>query len=237
MSVNSKLVAIADEIRELSGTAEPMGLDAMASNLGEANDEVASQEDLIADIVAALEGKATGGSEAKLPTLINPAAEDEIFLNKEVIDKDGNKLTGSFTIDNELSVQNDIISQIQSAVNNLPEAGGSVGTAGSCTVTITFNSNCTESLSFIGEGEYVPIVYVDSLYTLQTLMGIISFNDPIIVPNVLCNSVLIMDTYLCDSDCQLEFSFSGDTTPTTMAHYAHAAFFITENNTNIDVHY
>lgn len=61
MSVNSKMTAIADEIRELSGTSNALGLDAMASNLGEANDEVSSQVQLLAQAVAALEGKAAGG--------------------------------------------------------------------------------------------------------------------------------------------------------------------------------
>lgn len=60
MSVNSKMTALADEIRELSGTSEAIGLDAMANHVSEANDEVASQVELLAQAVAALEGKAGG---------------------------------------------------------------------------------------------------------------------------------------------------------------------------------
>ena len=59
MSVNSKMTAIADEIRTLSGTTDTMGLDAMATNLSEANGEVNRQVDLISQIQTALEGKAT----------------------------------------------------------------------------------------------------------------------------------------------------------------------------------
>lgn len=61
MSVNSKMTALADEIRELSGTSEAIGLDAMKIHIGEANDEVASQVGLLSQVVAALEGKAVGG--------------------------------------------------------------------------------------------------------------------------------------------------------------------------------
>ncbi|MEE1084283.1 MAG: hypothetical protein UH850_11220 [Paludibacteraceae bacterium] len=61
-TVNSKMTAIADEIRTLSGTSDSMGLDAMATHVGEANDEVDSQVELLAQAVAALEGKASGSS-------------------------------------------------------------------------------------------------------------------------------------------------------------------------------
>ena len=61
MSVNSKMTAIADEIRELSGTTGAMGLDAMATHVCNANDNVSIEADLIAQISSALEGKAAGG--------------------------------------------------------------------------------------------------------------------------------------------------------------------------------
>lgn len=59
-TVKSKMTAIADEIRELSGTTSSLGLDAMATHVGEANDEIGSQTELLAQIVSALEGKAAG---------------------------------------------------------------------------------------------------------------------------------------------------------------------------------
>lgn len=60
-TVNEKMTAIADEIRTLSGTTGAMGLDAMASNVGDANGVISDQTVLIAQIASALEGKAAGG--------------------------------------------------------------------------------------------------------------------------------------------------------------------------------
>lgn len=50
MSVNSKMTVLADEIRTLSGTAEALSIDAMASNVKNANNEIITQTDLITQI-------------------------------------------------------------------------------------------------------------------------------------------------------------------------------------------
>lgn len=58
---SESLTSIADKIRVLSGTENAMGLDAMAEHVGKANDNVATEADLIAQIASTLEGKAAGG--------------------------------------------------------------------------------------------------------------------------------------------------------------------------------
>ena len=95
MSVNSKMTALADEIRELSGTTTPKGIDAMTSDVSAANTEINEQMDLIAQISSALENKAAGGVD--LPSLSNPAVASDILSGKEAIDGDGNKMTGTIS--------------------------------------------------------------------------------------------------------------------------------------------
>lgn len=75
------LTAVADKIRILNGTTETMSLDAMATNLGAANDEVDSQTELLAQAVAALEGKAGGGSEPSLQSKsVTPSAVQQTVV-------------------------------------------------------------------------------------------------------------------------------------------------------------
>lgn len=82
---------IADEIRVLSGTTEPLGLTEMATNVKEANDEVADQTDLIAQVVSALQGKSVpgGGGVETCTVTINyigpplPNTEAKIYYTDE----------------------------------------------------------------------------------------------------------------------------------------------------------
>lgn len=94
MSVNSKMTAIADPIRTLTGKTGKLGLDAMATNLGNAVTEVDAQAALIQQIKTALEGKAGGGGTV-LPTLTNPGSASDLREGKQLIDADGNVVTGT----------------------------------------------------------------------------------------------------------------------------------------------
>jgi polyhydroxyalkanoate synthesis regulator phasin len=62
MDVNSKMTALADEIRELSGTTTTKSIDTMTADVDAANAEITEQSELLEQIVIALENKAAGGS-------------------------------------------------------------------------------------------------------------------------------------------------------------------------------
>lgn len=77
MSVNAKMTAIANEIRTLSGTTEAMGLDSMASYVGDANTEIISQSDLIAQIKTVLQEK-TSNSVLLQDKNVSPSTDEQI---------------------------------------------------------------------------------------------------------------------------------------------------------------
>lgn len=174
MSVKTKMTAIADEIRTLSGSTGTMSLDVMTNNVSIANTEVNAQAVLIGQIVSALEGKAGGGGAAD-PILQNKtvtptkstqtvnadtgydgldtvtvnaipanyitttdanATSSEIFKDKTAY-VNGSKLTGTFTIESELTEQSGLITQITNIANSLPDASAQEATLQAKTVTPT----------------------------------------------------------------------------------------------------
>ena len=106
-----------------------------------------------------------GGVE--LPTLTAPASEAEVFEGYEYIDQEGAAKVGSFTIESELSTQNDLIAQIQSAVDSLPEGGNSP--IETCTVQIEQDA---PGLA------YFIVHYIDTNFVPQILDDYGSFEIP-----------------------------------------------------------
>lgn len=69
MSVSSKMTAIADRIRILLGLSGTMGLDAMATNLENAQTEVDAQTELLMQAISTIDGKAAGSGTSADPVL------------------------------------------------------------------------------------------------------------------------------------------------------------------------
>ena len=181
MSINSKMKAIADEVRELSGTTGAMGLDDMATHIGEANADIASQAELIAQIQTALAGKVAGGIDTSDAT----ATASDIFSG-ETAYVNGSKVTGTFSIDNELTTQDSLITQIQAAVDNLPEASG--GSVETCTVTITDAFADGTELEIIAttvvNGVETPYIFLHDVVEGNTT------SPPYTIENVKCGSII-----------------------------------------------
>ena len=89
------------------------------------------------DAVNALPDAGSGGVE--LPTLSNPALEEEIFLDKQVIDETGSVKTGTFTIEEEIAEQNDLISELKTILSNKAVVGDDDVVAPTGTIQITEN--------------------------------------------------------------------------------------------------
>lgn len=102
-SNNTELQAILSSINSLP--EEPAGTITISSN---------GTHDVKDYANAVVEVEESGG--VTLPVLETPATEDEVFLNKEFINQNGEGKRGTFTIESELTTQTDLITQLQTLV-------------------------------------------------------------------------------------------------------------------------
>ena len=103
MSINSKMTGIADRIRSLLGISGKLGLDAMNTNLETANEEVATQGELMEQILTALDGKSVGGVKEEQEKSVDIAENG----TTEVLPDDGKVLSKvTVNVDVQSSVDN-----------------------------------------------------------------------------------------------------------------------------------
>lgn len=109
-----------------------------------------------------------GGVE--LPELTNEGSASDLLSGKQLIDGDGNKVTGTFSIDAELTAQDELIAQIQAAVDGLPEAGGSGNSFETVIGTVSASG------PIIGNTTTGTVYYIDgnSTYATSNIIGIIT---------------------------------------------------------------
>lgn len=148
------------------------------------DNEVNTQGNLMSQIKTVLAGKAAGGG-TTLPTLTNEGAADELLSGKQLINSTGKIVNGTFTIESELDTQEDLISQIATAVNNLPEAGSGGGTGGGgvcpqLTIKGTENKNITVGICFCSTNNTYTALNAGGLGETELIINNVDINIPIV---------------------------------------------------------
>lgn len=113
----------------------------------------------------------------ELPDLTNEGSDSDLMTGKQLIDGDGNVVTGTFSIDDELTAQDDLIAQIQTALEG--KASASEPVLQSKTVT---PSTSTQIVTPDSGYDGLSNVIVDAIPT-QTKSAIPSTSNQIITPD------------------------------------------------------
>ena len=140
------------------------------------------------------------------------AIAEEIALNK-IAYVDGKKVVGSFTIENEVSNQEEIIStqdemiaNIVSALEGKAAGGGSGGSIETCTVYVDNNLSGT-----MARGD---LIYCFSILDGNTINKVeteqIAFMDGTTISNVICGSIGVVNISQAQNESVLSIS-DGDT--------------------------
>lgn len=230
MSVNSKMTALADEIRELSGTTEKIGLDDMTTHVANANTEIDDQTALLEQAIAALEGKTAVGSPA--PVLQNKTVTP-ITSSQTVTPDNGYDGLARVTVNaipsnyedvaNETEVYTDSLGELESVINSLPEAGGSSGGGvETCTVELSLNRF---------SAQFATATVFDESIGVWTQKDIASGSKFTINNVVTGSSILVMAASGFMSGGLMDISTTGDVNFLEIINYTLASFEVNGSGT------
>lgn len=186
------LIALADEVRELSGTNTLKSIDAMTSDVDAANTEIAEQTELLEQIVTALEGKVAGGGELELQDkTITPTT------NKQVVTADNgydglNEVTVEAIPSNyedvgtETTEYTSLNTELEAVINSLPSASG--GSDGGNIEVWTGTLHGGSGLGDIPDRTYY---YIDETATFQNIT--LSRGDSAVIAILAHSPIMEMD--------------------------------------------
>lgn len=150
------------------------------------DNELTTQDSLITQLQTVIAAKATpSGTDTSDAT----ATADEIFSGKTAYTADG-KVTGSFTIEEEITTQTDLISDIQTTLQN-KAAGSGGGALETCSIGLTISTalsyDLTVILTTLENGVLKPKYHKFEYETAKA-------NDSITIENVVCGSTIVAVT-------------------------------------------
>lgn len=131
------------------------------------------------------------GGETVIDLTSDTVAADKMMSGITAHNKAGDKITGTFTLDSEMSAQDTLIANIKTALEG-KAAGGGGGNVDTCTICI--NSDIPSGYLV---GGYVTVTqYIDGNF-VASLYGWFS-NSPSTIENVVCGSVISLRTITPD---------------------------------------
>lgn len=150
----------------------------------------------------------SGSAETGADTSDATATADEIFQG-EIAYVNGDKVTGTFTIDNEVNTQTNLISQIEAALEGKAAGGGNLAGGGGEVYNISITNSTSETIKYV-------VTYLDetnSIFSNTSLFpddyGYIYINDGETVSFLASNASFLFCDIICDTST-LNYNITGD---------------------------